>query len=648
MKLNFLEIKNNSIFISWNEENDELWEFIFSLNQNTNIKQNLIEKNFEIGLNDVDVLIDELTSIRYDDEALITNLKSLNENSVNLVKVIEETKTKKYEDLIVDDSNFQSYVSSIVDNLNVSTDGEYSVVTRKQLVKTYAMSKLGSYMNFSEPGAGKTLMTLMSLVNNVKDNEVVIIVSPINSMNVWNDEIKKFLKWENKAVHFYNSDMHSKFSDENDVDITDFDYAKFILINYESASKLANHRTSMRVISELKGGYHLVFDEAHRVKNGKSVRNEISKKLSGKAKSIITLTGTPFSKEISEVVEMMNLTWPSNIPFVSKNKLDEYAYEINLSQMGEVKSLKDIDPYTRQVLSELSKSISPLYFALKKKIDFGIPDAIDKYDDPLMVDYLPVQKELDTFIFEKTSKLKQQIFSEKTMKKKKELIEILGYYYTAAQQNSINPNLVYSLENIDFDNILNKYEKIPFEDLPKIKESLNFVKSKVDNGEKVIVWFNFVKNIKEFRRLLELNGINAKEIYGHTEKDERKEIIDSFAMPGSAIDVLVSNPATLAESISLHKSVHTSLFVERTFSYFRWAQAKDRIHRVGSPPNVEHNYIKTKGLKMEETLFSNLNRKKIVAEEILRHPNDFEGFISQGRLIEMEENDGLIDPEYLE
>lgn len=51
--------------------------------------------------------------------------------------------------------------------------------------------------------------------------------------------------------------------------------------------------------------------------------------------------------------------------------------------------------------------------------------------------------------------------------------------------------------------------------------------------------------------------------------------------------VLISNPATLGEGISLHRVCHDAVYVDRDFMAGRFLQSLDRIHRLGLDPNVE-------------------------------------------------------------
>ncbi|MCU6525456.1 hypothetical protein, partial [Klebsiella quasipneumoniae] len=45
--------------------------------------------------------------------------------------------------------------------------------------------------------------------------------------------------------------------------------------------------------------------------------------------------------------------------------------------------------------------------------------------------------------------------------------------------------------------------------------------------------------------------------------------------------VLISNPATLGEGISLHHECHDAVYVDRDFAAGRFLQSLDRIHRLG-------------------------------------------------------------------
>jgi len=53
---------------------------------------------------------------------------------------------------------------------------------------------------------------------------------------------------------------------------------------------------------------------------------------------------------------------------------------------------------------------------------------------------------------------------------------------------------------------------------------------------------------------------------------------------------LITNPHTLAESVSLHKSCHDAIYFEYSYNLVHLLQSKDRIHRLGLPDDQYTQY----------------------------------------------------------
>ena len=143
-------------------------------------------------------------------------------------------------------------------------------------------------------------------------------------------------------------------------------------------------------------------------------------------------------------------------------------------------------------------------------------------------------------------------------------------------------------------------------DLPaKSLKALELVRGIVAEGGKVVCWSNFVPNLDHFARLVrEQLSVPTYQIDGRVpagdettddrpggrsanpaDEDTREQIIDRFlAAPGSA--VLVTNPASCSESISLHTSCHNAVYLDRTYDCALFLQSIDRIHRLGLPDGV--------------------------------------------------------------
>ncbi len=600
---------NEKITLQFDFKNENLVKLFFHLKDSFDCEINRVEETMTFSIEIIGAVLD---SVKNKFEYLF-GLEELNESITTVATLKEEiinTSNADY-DALSKNEVFVEFKNKIFEMLNINLENEFGDVTKKQLVKVFAFERLKNLINFSEPGAGKTLMSLMRLSSKIKENEKVIIVSPKNSMNVWYDEIKKFSK-QSKLIHFMNDEMHKYFSDRKFRKINDFEYADYILINYESLQKLLTEDNLAKLISS---GYHVVYDEAHRIKNENSVRNERAKKVGIGAKTRILLTGTPFSRGVADIKEMINIAWSGDNPFISNREFDDYIKSIRINNIKNINSYEKLDSYTKVKIEELNDKIKPLYFLLSKVKDFNILPEIDLHKKPIVVEATKKQMEKDERMMKRISAISFELLTAKTQFEKNKLLEDLNSAITTAQMNATG--------------------------IAKIEASKKFIISKIKQGEKVLVWAQFVNNIKSLERELSKSGINFKTIYGLTPVEDRQKIIEDVTDDNSSTMVLIANPDTLAESVSLHKHIRNSLFVERRLVYYRWAQSKDRIHRVGSKKQVYHNYIKTSGMLIEDFTFDNLAKKDIIAKRIIGGNNMVKGMFESSNFI-CDEKDELM------
>ena len=126
----------------------------------------------------------------------------------------------------------------------------------------------------------------------------------------------------------------------------------------------------------------------------------------------------------------------------------------------------------------------------------------------------------------------------------------------------------------------------------------------VKQRKPVIIWCIFVDSINHIAGTLRKKGIHVECIYGQTSMDERQRIVSDFR--DGHIDVLITNPHTLAESVSLHKSCHDAIYFEYSYNLVHLLQSKDRIHRLGLPDGqyTQYYYLQEQFTTGEGELFS--------------------------------------------
>jgi len=149
-------------------------------------------------------------------------------------------------------------------------------------------------------------------------------------------------------------------------------------------------------------------------------------------------------------------------------------------------------------------------------------------------------------------------------------------------------------ETIDDEGVYKKivlYKKLYIP--PKFLEIKKLIKTEIlpKNG-KVIIWTIFVQNADELQELLEKSGISTKLLIGRISQGEKEDTIKRFNEPDNKdFQVVIANPFSVSESISLHKGCHNAIYLERDYNAANFLQSKDRIHRVGLPKGAETKYF---------------------------------------------------------
>ena len=152
---------------------------------------------------------------------------------------------------------------------------------------------------------------------------------------------------------------------------------------------------------------------------------------------------------------------------------------------------------------------------------------------------------------------------------------------------------------------------------------MELAESLTDQGKTVIVWCMFVSSIQRLSAALEARGIRTRCVYGEVPLEERQEILREFRRGG--IQVLLTNPHTLAESVSLHSVCHDAIYFEYSYNLVHLLQSKDRIHRLGLPAGQYTQYYYQQLVyetedgpwSLDEAVYQRLQEKERVMREAI-------------------------------
>lgn len=434
---------------------------------------------------------------------------------------------------------------------------------------SFFLAKMKRAANFSVPGAGKTAMMYgtyaylsSSIINKVNK---ILVICPLNAFAAWRDEFKKV--FGNKRQLNYMDLKDKRYKNNDGIVKLDWSNKNVIVLNYESLQSKLN---LINLLIDEKT--MIVFDEVHRIKGIASKRAKAALNISKKAYYRYVLTGTPIPNGYQDIFNFLNIMYP-----------DEYSMFFKWHS----NDLKNIDP------DVVNKRLKPFFWRTTKK-DLNVPLADS--DNLIKVNPSLNQENLAHKIYENEP-------------------NVLARYIRLLQastnpsllKNNINYDELGLLDNIDIkgkkslsttkESNPSVYKSFDLDNMcsTKFNAGIKLIKKLVNENKKVLVWGMFIKTMDKIHNILDKLGIKSTLVYGQTPKLKREDKIKEVLNGNS--QVLISNPNTLGESVSLHSVIHDAIYFEYNFNLTFMLQSRDRIHRLGLSPNqyTRYYYLMTNG-----------------------------------------------------
>lgn len=440
----------------------------------------------------------------------------------------------------------------------------------QQLQASFYLATMKKAANFSVPGAGKTAMMYgaFAYLSSPEVDEInrLVVVSPINAFEAWRTEFAEVFA-SKRDLHFMNLKQYGAVGDVR----RDWGVANIIVINYEALSGWK--------LSALNGLIDektmIVFDEVHRIKNPEGKRAANALTLGPNARYHYVLTGTPIPNSYKDVYNFLHLLY--------QNEYDAFfGWEIN-----------ELDA---NISGDINDKLQP-FFWRTNKTDLEVPPAeadklIKVKPDTQQADLAAVIHDVESNVLAKYIRLMQASTNPELLTANIDFND-LGFLFG---------ELDYTVDSA-FDSAEERAAKqrlyldfgVDKMRTPKFDAGMDLIKSLVREGKKVLVWGMFVGTMHKIQDELTEEGISSSLIYGATPKDARVDLINQFR--DGDVSVLISNPATLGESISLHQTVHDAVYFEYNFNLTFMLQSRDRIHRLGLPADqyTRYYYLMTEG-----------------------------------------------------
>lgn len=436
----------------------------------------------------------------------------------------------------------------------------------RQMRDAFFLATMARAGNFSVPGSGKTATVLGAFAFLAEQGKVrrLMVVCPKNAFDSWRTEWHLCFGDVRPLACISTQDETYKRlgrADRQRFIRTSIGTYNLILVNYEAAPSVADELAQVAAHDTM-----LVFDEVHRVKRVGGTQAQAALTIAQDAPYTLALTGTPLPNTYEDLYNFLHILYPH-----------EYDAFFGFTR-GELARADDEEQLA------INKRIQPFYCRTTKD-DLGVP--------PASPDRI-IEVDAD----ERTNRLLHVLRARYRRNKLTLMLRIL-------QMENDPLDLLEDLDPEEYRWVLEEDEDTGAVDVvdysseivnmirstgmpQKRARCVRLVRDVVRNGNPVIVWCIFRKSMDGLRHDLAAQGIDAHVICGDVILDDRTRVLDDFR--AGRFPVLITNPHTLAESVSLHSVCHDAVYYEFSFSLVHLLQSRDRIHRLGLPPGQDTHY----------------------------------------------------------
>lgn len=409
-----------------------------------------------------------------------------------------------------------------------------------------------------EMGLGKSVMGL-AVIKVVKSTCSIVVVPASLKLN-WAREAKKWLNVRATVLEGRKGKIHGR--------------PQIIVINYDILHYYIDQLRALEPDA-------IIFDEAHRLKNHRSLRAKAAddlvnghlkdekgkKRLAGQRKVpyVWFLTGTPVLNRPNELLHPLSIM----------GALGHFGgfWEFARRYIGARQGSFGLDMSGAQNLPELNQKLRAYGLFIRRTKEQVLPELPDKTWATLPVtlsnesEYRKAEKDVIGFIGEQAVKEKEFIQSVKDLPED-EKQKAIARYRSSKEASAARAKQLTEI---------NALKQLAAKG--KMKEAINWIDDFLTSGEKLIV-FAYHRFVTE--HLAE--HYKCPFIIGGMPSNKRQDAVDAFQNDPN-VKLIICNIIAAGEGLTL-TAASNELFLEFPWTPAAMDQASDRAHRIGQKNNV--------------------------------------------------------------
>ena len=401
---------------------------------------------------------------------------------------------------------------------------------------------------FHEQGLGKTKIAIDLLLYWLKETSIdtVMVVTKKQLVANWNREFQTHTAIKPAVLSSNHNDNFRIFCGPY----------RIVLTNFET---VVSEKDQCQLYLKTRN-VAIIIDESAKLKNPSAKLTKVFFELAPQFKKRVIMTGTPVANRPYDI-------W-AQIYFLDQGislgkNFNEFKKETDLSN-----KLIDSSEFQRQFEDHLASIFERIKsFSVRETKNSGIIELPDKVYIQELVDFKPEQEAMYDQI---CRDLRIEV-----IKNGKALLDdssaIVKRLLRLVQVAS-NPQLI----DEAYSGGSAKEDKLDY-----------LIAQIIQQGEKAIIWSNFIENINYFFK--KYSSIGSVKIHGKMSMEERNRSVELFRTDDYKL--LFATPASAKEGLTLTMANHV-IFYDRGFSLDDYLQAQDRIHRISQTKTCYiHNII---------------------------------------------------------